>query len=317
MVKNAVTVIFILILLASCYISVPHDSRYDDLNPFGKGSLSILVLDKSGEPQESALVKLNDTLLFYTNKSGEFNLGTFSKGALAVSVEKDGYRDFYLDTAVKTGSLLDLNITLNYIPVVEDFFAYSTVRRIESLTDTLDYGVNYAGIIREADGIGDIDSCVLLLDTLRFKMALSGSGGTVRCTLNFSEDNPYFQIYDLQGKNGSIEVYDKSGETVTSRDANLVRFVETIPAITSPTDGGVMVLPDSVEWTSESVLFDSYFKVMIYGLGGLVLTVDSIDASKRSVYLGTLLNEGSYSLYLQLYDAFGNYSENSAKFSVF
>ncbi|MGE3063415.1 MAG: carboxypeptidase-like regulatory domain-containing protein [bacterium] len=318
MVKRITGLLLVSVLfLTSCYIDMPHDSRYDGLNPFGKGAISIYVKDKSGNPQENVLIKINDTLEFYTNIDGIFSIGTFDKGTLSLSIEKAGYRVFKKDTFISTGELLDFEVVLNYIPVIEELKAYSTVRTVKSFTDTLDYDVNYFSILDERDGIEDIDSCIMTIDSQRFKMFLVESEENVRCTLNFAEDNEFFRIYDLQGEDCFIEVYDKSGEIVKSNAASLVRFVETVPKIISPEEGGALILPDSVIWSSQSVLFESYFKIEMCDAGGLVLSYDSIQSSKTGVYINTLLNEGAYSLYLRLYDLFGNYSENSVTFSIF
>ncbi|MDD3803948.1 MAG: carboxypeptidase-like regulatory domain-containing protein [bacterium] len=318
MVKRFFIFVLPLVLaLASCYIDVPHDSRYDNLNPFGKASLSIYVKDKHGNPNQGALIILNDTLEFETDAEGEFYLGTVAKGVLRIRIHADGYRTFEMETTANTGEVLDIIATLNFIPVIEEFKAYSSVRKIKSFTDTLDYDVNYTGIIREMDGIEDIDSCVMTMDSVRFKMEVFELDSFAACSLNFPEDNGFFQIYDLQGKKCRMDVYDKSGEIIKSGEANLVRFVESIPEITAPEEGGSFTLPDSVKWTFEEVLFESYFNLEIFNGEEQAYESNNIPSTKRSAYIGELLNEGSYRLYLRAYDVYGNFSENSVTFSIF
>ncbi|HAV92524.1 TPA: hypothetical protein DCW38_05010 [candidate division WOR-3 bacterium] len=317
MVKAILPLITGVLLFFSCYIDVPHDSRYDTLNPFGKSSISIEVTDKDGMPMESAAVKLNDTLVFYTNEDGVFSIGTFTYGDILIKIEKDEYRTFEKDTLLKTGVPLSLTVRMNYIPVIENFHAYSSVRNIVSFEDTMEYNVNYTGLIKDKDGIGDIDSCIMNISGMKFKMNLSEEGALVKCSLNFSENNGYFQIYDLQGENSYMEVFDKSGERILSSNANLVRFIERLPIILYPEDGGVLSLPDTIKWKRTSELFESYFQMEIKDEFKTAFIADSINSADSALYIDTLLNENAYKMYLRLYDMFGNFSENSIIFSVF
>jgi len=234
-----------------------------------------------------------------------------------VKVKKENYGIFYIDTLIKTGIPFALNIKLNYIPVIEEFKAYSSVSRVVSFDDTTDYNANYTGIITDKDGISDIDSCIMTISSMRFPMNVFEKNGAVICSLTFNEDNEFFSIYDMQGEIAFMEVYDKSNEVTVSGLSGIVRFIENTPAIIFPVEGGTVNLPDTLRWSPSEETFESYFRIGIFKDSFVVFSVDSIKPSDSTYVLDTLFSEGSYRMNLKLLDAFGNYSENSVLFSIF
>jgi len=317
MVKKRIIFILAILLFFSCYIDQPHDSRYDTLNPFGKSSIYIEVYDKKGIPIESVSVTINDTLTFYTDKKGVFSLGTFIHGVISFDIEKEGYRILEKDTLLKSGIPLSLAIELNFIPVIESFRAYSSVKRIISFDDTIDYNTDYIAEITEKDEIEDIDSCVMRISTMRFPMDIYEKDGAIICSLKFEEENGFFNIYDMQGEDAFIEVYDKSKEMISSWNTNVVRFIERIPSIIFPENGGTLTLPDTLKWSPSDELFESYFRIEILNDSTTVFFKDSIKSTDSILYIDTLFRENSYKMVLKHIDMFGNYSENSVIFSVF
>ena len=309
--------LIVLLAFTSCYIDMPHNSRMDPLNPFGEGQLVFHVYNKRGGGIENALISIaSDTLL--TDSSGLAGPYEAIKGSLSIAVSKGHYTGVYIDTVIETGDSIYVNRTLNFKPSVMDYKVTTSVVKTMSLTDSMDRFITVKALIMENDGSGDIArSDVSLSLTDMHVDYISDSAGMLYYSGSIEEDTLSFNIFDLTGSIASMYIEDSEGEWDSLSDRTVSRFIENIIEIDRPETGTDFNPPDTVKWLLDEPDYSTYISLIIEDSDSvIVFRYDSLSPSKRQFAIDSMFTSGRYLLKMRLYDIYGNYSQNSAIFTV-
>ncbi|KUK86422.1 MAG: hypothetical protein XE03_1497 [candidate division TA06 bacterium 34_109] len=307
---------FILLFLffSSCYIDVPHNGLLDPENRFGKSTVKIECYDRSHNPLAGVLVTINDTITKVSDDFGCVSFLNLLKGNLRVKFFKDGYSTLYIDTILFSGVPLNLVEYLNFIPKVETSYVYSSVRKTYDIFDSLRFDVNFVIKVLEKDSIEDISEALVYFDFGRFELIKVNDEDFIKCSLNFNKSNSPMNLYDFIGEKGDIFIKDSFQESLRIKDLSLIRFVEYIPTIISPSEGEELVYPYSFKFKSEKPNYSSYLNLSIIDGNGVTIFTDSFSITDTLFIYNSSLKEGEYRFLVRVYDLFGNFSENSVTF---
>jgi len=121
-------------------------------------------------------------------------------------------------------------------------------------------------------------------------------------------------LYDLIGEKGNIFIKDSYQESLKVKDLSLIRFVEYIPTIISPSEGEEFFYPYSFKFKSEKPYYSSYLNLSIIDVNGVTIFSDSFSIMDTMFVYNGSLKEGEYRFVVRVYDLFGNFSENSVTF---
>ncbi|MFO8061942.1 MAG: hypothetical protein R6U31_03350 [bacterium] len=310
-------ILIILLTLPSCYIDMPHESKTDPLNPFGEGQVVFQVNDKRGRGLDNVLISAGpDTLL--TDSSGLAGPHEALKGSLSIAIDKTHYSAVRIDTVIETGDSIYVERTLNFKPSILEYLVTTSVVKTMSLTDSMDRFVTVNALIMERDGSKDIvrSDASLPLTDIRID-CISDSGGMLNYSGSIEEDTLSFNIFDLTGSIVSLYIEDSEGEWDSLSNRTVSRFVESIIDIVRPETGTDFNPPDTVKWLLDEPDYSTYISLIIEDRDSqIVFRCDSLSSSKRQFAIDSLFRSGRYLLKMRLYDIYGNYSQNSAIFTV-
>lgn len=309
-------IFIVLLFTAACYMNVPHDSLKDAQNPFGQGAVSIKVCRKDGMPIRNALVKINGEERGLTGADGTVYADMIQNGALNIECLNSQYEPYEKDTVLSTGEELSIKVYLDYIPFFSSSRVYSSVEKVTGFIDTLRYSVYYYASVKDIDGREDIQSAMLNLPDSSIEMTFDSASDSEMFYSVCLTDTSYSNIFDLQGFAAEAYVVDRTSFADTSSEMILIRFVESIPEIISPTEGGSIIPPDTVIWNAPSGIYQSYISLIILNDGTEVFREDSIEVANSSYIISEALQPDEYRLLCRMYDVFGNYSQNEVNFIV-
>lgn len=308
------SILFIFFTLTSCYIDVPHMSQFDPENRFAKGNIKIKCYDKLNNPLSDVKIVLNDSLISHTNDSGYFVFYNVLKGAVNLKFEKEGYSKIQMDTFLKPGITLNIDQQLNFIPVMETSYVYSSIKRVNDIFDSLSYNVNYVLKVVEKDMMDDIDTVRINFNFGDFYIPIFYQDDYLKCSLNFNQNNSPIPIYDLIGQNGVAYLVDTYGEKVYSRDLMLIRFVENLPQIISPYEGEQLIFPYNFKFKVEKPSYSTFIEILILDQFEKIILCDSLSVEDTLFVYPLPLKEGEYKFVIRNIDLFGNFSENFVNF---
>ncbi len=306
--------IFLFLLYSACYIDMPHSGLLDPENSFGKSTVKIKCYDRSHNPLPGVLVTINDTITKVSDDFGYVSFLNILKGDLKIRLSKDGYSTLYIDTILFSGIPLNLVEYLNFIPKVESSYVYSSVRKTFDVFDSLRFDVNFVVKVLEKDSIEDISEAFIYFDFGRYELMKVYDDGFIKCSLNFNKTNSPLNLYDLIGEKGNIFIKDSYQESLKVKDLSLIRFVEYIPTIISPSEGEEFFYPYSFKFKSEKPYYSSYLNLSIIDVNGVTIFSDSFSIMDTMFVYNGSLKEGEYRFVVRVYDLFGNFSENSVTF---
>lgn len=303
-------------VIAGCYINMPHDARFDPDNPLGLGLVGLHVKDKSGRGVEDAVIIINGTDTVITDSQGRTQQKEMVNDTLNIHIFKEGYSEYLLDTVLMTGDSIILNAVLNYVPVILEHNIHSATVKKQGILDTMDYFVIYRAKVKDLDGSSDINIAEVLIDSMSFSMYEAGSNDSVIDYEYIFNEDADINIFDIVGNVSSIEIMDADSAASSVENIMLVRFVDNIALIKKPVNGLFFNMPDTVIWTAATETYYADITLDFTKDSVSVFRVPGLNIETREYYLDTVFSSGEYRLFVIITDRYGNYSLNSAFFTV-
>ncbi len=312
-----IVIISIFLLLISCYVDVPHDAKYDPLNPFAKGQIIITVNSLNNEPIENVSIVFNNKDTLYTDEYGSTLPVDFVHDTIHIDIFKEHYESIEIDTVLYPGDNLSINVNLNFIPEFISKNVNSIVLKKVGLIDTMDYFVNYTVTLLDKDAENNIDSIVLLFpDTNLYMQFDTNIADTLFYSYSINENNSPINIFDIEGIGVNVKVYENKNNVYDYGELFLVRFVTNIANILNPENGNDFLMPDTIKWENQTETYRSYINLRIVNNNDTIFSLDSLDIAINEYYMDTIFSSGEYNLYIRIYDLFNNYSQNCIYFTV-
>jgi len=308
--------------LVGCVGDVAHENPLDPESPSYSPATSLdgrlTVRDHPDIPVAGALVSdSSGSYACLSTSDGSFGFPSLPVSVSRLFVLKEGFEPETVSVSLAVGEHRTLPVALNALPSIES--ASVAVSRIAVWFPSTTYLAKFAAVAADLNGVTDIDSVWLLVDSLRFSMTYSITSKNFELTLR-DETFPGNSIQYLVGKPLFTIARDASSSTGTSEPFYVSRIIEEEPRPSYPVSVPVQ---DTVtfaqtgltfRWNEPIAGFPFSFIIVLArvdnpGVKTVIWTSANIPFYETSAdYNGAALSPSSYSWTLTMIDEFGNSS---------
>ncbi len=307
------------IVFFGCVPDVPHDNPLDPQSPKYTGDASIkgrVVLKNYPLTGVSGVVvrtELNNYATV-TDSLGYYSLNKIPQGKYSLIFSRLRFVADTIRVTVETGKISEVVATMNALPTISKASAFT--RRIARYFPSTLYYASFSASVSDTNGIGDIDSVWLVIDTLLFPMTYSISAKEFQYTL-YTNEIPSNNLQTLIGKPLIIKARDFGNSYGTSSPFYISRIIEEEPKPIYPaslTTVDTTSLTPTFIWNELKANFNFTYTITVMRVDdGGNKTVIWTDANIPSYELSYKHNsalpaQGTYAWILAVVDEFGNYS---------
>jgi hypothetical protein len=304
---------------AGCVFDAPRDNPMDPVS-----SLYVANAVVNGRVVLNNLKSIGVSMVFVkelqsveatiTDSLGYFTFSKFSSGSKSLIIQKEGFVSDTLRFLAEAGKQITLQSSLNAFPIVTS--AIVLTRKIARYFPSTLYYAAFSASIFDANGVEDIDSVWLSIDTTIFPMDYSVADKNFHCILyqnQLSSNN----LQSLVGKPMKIIVRDAGKAIGQSSPFFVSRIIEEEPKPLFPVSissvDTTTVAPE-FQWNELKANFTFSYTLTLARVddGGnktVVWTKSKIPSFLLSFqYDDTPLQQGNYSWAISIVDDYGNYS---------
>ena len=318
-------IILVTAVVSLCTINcsdVPHENPLDPLSP-GYRPVStvvgqVLVRSQFNTPVSHSVVSLSGTLYSTsTDAEGIFRFTNISPGTYTLLVMHASFVSDSSGIQVTEGQSEDLYVYLNGLPVVEA--AIVKTGKIDQYFPGPVFFAEFSGAVSDPNGVNDIDSVWLYVDTLRFPMNYSLAAKRFQATL-YPDSLPSNNIEYLIGKQIFMMAQDQYGAVGKSSSIPVTRIINTEATPVSPNQDTTSAQPVFV-WNRAQAEFNYTHTLSVYrinsGNPGLVYSKEGINSLDMQFTYPTVpntdtryLKPGNYFWVIAIVDEFGNFARS-------
>lgn len=306
----------LLILACGCVRDVPHENPYDPLsaNPITGTALQgrVVMKNQPGVGVPGALVSLLPSRrAAITDTAGYFSFPEAETGSTALAIEKKGFDADTLAIPPGTGQARSFTIELNALPVVSA--VRITMRKIDQWWPNPIYTASISAAADDANGVSDIDSLWVEVDTLRFGMAYSVSAKNFQSAI-VPSDLPSNSLEWLIGKPCTVRARDKGGALGVSAPAYATRIIENEAQPVFPALQDTVSASPEFTWTPPPGEFPFTYTITVVRLDAgtqtVVWTRAGLGSYLRMFQYPSVLPAGLYFWTIAIVDEFGNMAQS-------
>ncbi|MCL5268319.1 MAG: hypothetical protein M1469_09485 [Bacteroidetes bacterium] len=304
------------LIISGCAPDAPHGNPLDPMSPnySPTGVLTGKVLSLSppytGIPQ--ALVTIEQTgEAQYTASDGSFKFSNAPSGNATIIVTKPSYLSDTLNIALQTGKTYDEEIHIDALPQVGN--AGVVTSKIDQWWPGPVYSALVTANVVDPDGIGDIDSIYVQVDSLAFTMNYSLTDKDFQANIDATQ-LPNQDLQWLVGKELIVSAVDRAGAVGQSAGFYVSRIIEPEATPTFPTSLDTTTATPAFDWNPPSISYNYTYQLQVVSLAGgtqtVVWSMSGLSSSDVSyTYPGTLPS-GTYFWTAAVVDDFGNSSRS-------
>jgi hypothetical protein len=299
-----------------CVSDVPHENPYDPLsaNPIvGTGLTGRVVLkNQPAAGIAGATVTLVPaSVSAITDTAGNFSFSNLPDGISAVVVQK---ASFAIDTVRITlghGESRALTILLNAIPIVSNVSI--VMRKIDQWWPNPIYSASVSATADDANGVSDLDSLWVVVDTLRFGMAYSVTAKNFQAVIGPS-DLPSNSLEWLIGKPLTVMARDKDRSVGVSAPAYAARIIEDEAIPVDPALQDTASSSPELTWTPPASQYPFTYTLTVVRLDAgsqtVIWTRSGVGSYLRAFQYPAVLQPGLYFWTISIVDEFGNMAQS-------
>jgi hypothetical protein len=302
-----------------CVSDVPHDNPLDPQSPKYSSDASIkgrVVLKNYPLTGISGVVVRTESNDYatVTDSLGYFSFNKVPQGNYTLIFSRVRFVADTIRIAVEAGKTSEVAATMNALPTISKMSVLT--RRIARYFPSTLYYAAFSATVSDTNGIGDLDSVWLVIDTLQFPMTYSVTAKEFQYTL-YTNEIPSNNLQTLIGKPLTIKARDFGSAYGTSSPFYISRIIEEEPKPTYPTS---LTTTDTTTLTPEcmwnelkaSFTFTYTITMMRVDDGGnktVIWTQTNIPSYLLSYqHSFALPSQGLYAWTIAVVDEFGNYS---------
>ncbi len=299
-----------------CVSDVPHDNPLDPLsaNPLSGASLSgrVVLKNQLSVGVAGAFVSmLPGAAIAVTDSLGYFVFQNPSTAVQAVVIRKN---NFVTDTAAVTlarGESRQLTIELNAVPALSA--VRIVTRKIDLWWPNPIYSASISASADDLNGVSDLDSVWISVDSLNFSMSYSVTGKNFQATL-YASQLPTNTLEWLIGRPCTIRARDKSGAVGVSAPAFAARIIDDEAVPVYPAAQDTALSSPEFKWTPPSSLFPFSYSIAVVRLDAgtqtAVWSQSAIGSYVRTFQYPAVLQAGLYFWTISIVDEYGNIAQS-------
>ncbi len=296
--------------------------RTHPLDPLGEnfeneGRLALFVtnfyLPRSGLAEISVNLSPG-TITGQTDGEGRF-VSSLEEGMYEVLIEKDGYATIDTLIEITAGEVVNMEVALPGLPVFNDFEINSLHVSRWFPPPTELFSIQVDAMLDDQDGVADIDSLWVLIDSFNFREAVLVQSEPGRFVHSISSNGLAVSLNALLGHDIRLKAKDRSGTVSFSDTKSLVRVINDTPLAGEPDE--LQNVPDPqplFTWQPIILDFPYTYRVDIVqvndNIQSTVQTIQNISSSDTSVVASAPLSTGEYFWTVSVVDEFGNRSRS-------
>jgi hypothetical protein len=313
---STIIVSAIILIIGGCSFDAPHDNPLDPKSQgyTGTGSISgkVVLLNFPAIGIASVyLYTIPSTLEVISDSSGFFQFPANPAGEYTIIAAKDLYSPDTVHIVIDTGERLTVNFFMNASPEVNT--TKILTRKIDRWWPNPAYSAVITAVVSDPNGVTDIDSVWLRIDSLRFLMTYSVDTRAFQLSVN-SYELPSNNIEWLVGKPLTVVARDQMKSHGTSTPFFVSRVIEQeatpdFPKFRDTTTGSPVF-----RWTPPDVRFLYSYTLSVVrveaGTQSVIWKQDNIENYLLSYPYPSTLEKGDYFWTIAVVDEYGNYSQS-------
>lgn len=299
-----------------CVKDVAHENPLDPLsaNPQSGATLTgrIVLKNQSSTGVAGAVITTLPALsIAIADSQGYFSFQNPSTAITSVVVRKSGFATDTTAVALALGAAQQVTIQLNAVPTIPSVRILT--RKIDLLWPNPIYSASVTANADDLNGISDLDSVWVSVDTLAFGMTYSVSAKNFQADITASQ-LPTNTLEWLIGRRVLVNARDKNNSIGTSTAVYAARIIENEAAPVYPALQDTASSSPEFQWTPPSVLFAfSYTIAVVRVLGGtqtVVWTQADVGSYLRAFQYPSTLQPGNYFWTISVVDEYGNIAQS-------
>ncbi len=301
--------IIISFLIYGCANSPLHNNPMDPLCPWSDITIYGRVHDLNGDPVVNCSLSLVDQdIVTFTNDSGYYIIDSIMPLPDTLIVEAEGYLGDTVYISPNPGDVLSLDFLLYGIPVIRSESVYS-YRLLTSLPTEI-AGIIYETCIYDPDRIIDIKNVVVTYrdNTIHLNLdrIVDDNTGVYKAEMTYEEEGP--QIFNMVGLEFVPMVEDYENIVSTGDGTNLVRFIDVVPDVVYPVEGGSLSYGDTIKWYIEPPSYDVEVNLYVTKNDSVIWGKEDLSPYDTICVFDKILSSGDYKLLVQIEDNYGDWS---------
>jgi hypothetical protein len=299
-----------------CVSDVPHDNPLDPLsaNPLSGASLSgrIVLKNQLSVGVAGAFVAIvPGSTVAITDSLGYFAFQNPPTNIQQLIVRKVNYSSDTVAVTLARGESRQLTIDINAVPTV------SSVRIITRKIDQWWPNPIYFGTItataEDLNGISDLDSVWVSIDSLSFGMSYSVSDKNFQAVVTASQ-MPTNSLEWLIGRQFIVRARDKMKAVGVSTPAYAARLIDEEPLPVYPALQDTASSSPEFRWTPPSAVFPFSYSITVVrldaGIQTVVWTQTGIGSYLTAYQYPSVLQAGYYFWTISIVDEYGNIAQS-------
>ena len=303
-------------LLGGCVQDAPHDNPLDPQSPgyTGTGSFGgrvVLVNLTDSGVAGVRIATLPSTLAIMTDSSGRFQFPAIPAGSYDIIASKETYSSDTIHLSIVTGVGQTVTFLFNGSPEV--LTTKILTRKIDQWWPNPAYFAELSASVGDPNGVSDIDSVWLSVDSVVFPMAYSVTEKNFQLSLT-SYQLPSNNLEWLVGKPLTVVARDLSKSTSTSAPFFVTRMIEQEATPDSPANQDTVTSAPVFQWTPPDVRFVYTYTIsVVHVFGGTEATVwsqENVGNHLLTFQYPSTLEKGTYFWTIAVVDEYGNYARS-------
>ena len=303
-------------VLAGCAPDAPHDNSLDPMSPNYKsvgvmeGRVMTLSPPYGGIP--NVLVSIQQTgTAELTLSNGSFSFANVPAGTITLLVTKAAYLSDTIQVTLPVGGNYDAEIHLDALPQISN--AQVVTSKIDQWWPGPVYTATVTANVVDPDGVGDIDSVYVRVDSLSFTMNYSVANKNFQVNIGATQ-LPDQNLQWLIGRQMNVFAIDRSKGAGASPSLYISRIIESEPVPTYPTSLDTTAVSPRFDWNPPTVSFDYTYQLQVVridaGTETVVWSQSGLNSSYVSYNYPAVLPSGTYFWTAAIVDAYGNVSRS-------
>ncbi|HLP15091.1 MAG TPA: carboxypeptidase regulatory-like domain-containing protein [Bacteroidota bacterium] len=301
---------------SGCVSDVPHENAYDPLsaNPIVGTGLSGTIVLKNYPAQHvaGAVVTLLPAMMSaITDTNGTFSFGHVPDGVTALAVQKTLCAPETVRVSLARDETRTLTIELNSLPSVTN--TRVVMRKIDQWWPNPIYSASVSASADDANGVNDLDSLWVTVDTLRFEMTYSVTDRNFQAVIT-PASLPSNSLEWLIGKPIMVHARDKGGAIGMSPATYAARIIENEAQPVYPALQDTVVASPEFSWSPPGSEFPFTYSLTVVRLDAgtqtVVWTRAGLGSYLRAFQYPASLQPGLYFWTIAIVDEFGNMAQS-------
>jgi hypothetical protein len=316
-IRNTIGILCILgVSCNGCISDVPHDNPLDPLsaNPLSGATLSgrVVVKNQSSVGIAGAVVSvIPGSMIAVTDSLGNFAFQNLTTEIQSVVVHKANFMTDTETVSLNRGQSRQLTIQLNAIPTVPS--VRIVTRKIDQWWPNPIYSATVIASVDDLNGVIDLDSVWVSVDSLKFGMSYSVSNKNFNAVIDASQ-LPSNTLEWLIGKQFFVRARDKNNAIGISSPGYAPRIIENEATPIYPALLDTAAASPEFSWTPPTATFPYTYTITVVridaGTQTVIWTQPGIGSYLRAFQYADVLQAGNYFWTIAIVDEYGDIAQS-------